>query len=219
MKKTFVLLAVLSLVLAFYGQPARANLLTNGSFENTTGFVENTGGYMSLDTGSTAITGWTVIQAETIWIGPAFKGYCSAFDGSYFLDLTGRHDSVPFGGVQQSINTVSGASYLLEFDLGSSASYGLPSSIIASAGSISQTFTSTNLSSNNVWEDFALPFMASSGITTISFTGSTGSAGSVYIGLDNVTVSAVPIPPGVWLLGAGLLPLAAYRRRKLASRT
>ena len=49
-----------------------------------------------------------------------------------------------------------------------------------------------------------------SGPTTISFT---GSQGAKYIGLDNVTVSSVPLPPAVLLLGSGLVGLGLLRRK------
>jgi hypothetical protein len=210
MKRFFLVLAVLSLAVFIYGQPARADLVVNGSFENPNGFVANADGAMSLPAGSATMTGWTVINAELAWIGPTASWEFSASNGSYFLDLTGYHDSLPFTGVQQTIITNPGQSYLVKFDLGSSAPYGLPSAITAAADSTSQTFISTNSSSSNAWEHFSLPFIASSGTTTISFE---ASQGHWYVGLDNVTVSTVPIPPAVWLLGSGLLSLTAVRRR------
>lgn len=138
----------------------------------------------------------------------------TASDGDYWLDLTGRHDFIPFGGVQQTINTLSGQSYTLEFDLGSSTQYG-PSAITASAGSISETFIITNPSSTDAWDHFAMPFTANSEKTTISLTGiQVTDSQTIYIGLDNVTVTAVPLPPTILLLGASLLRLARYARRR-----
>lgn len=208
MKTVFVLL-VLTLAVVFYGQPAQAFLVTNGSFEDTTNFVANhpSDNTMTLPSGSTLLTGWTVISGEIAWIGPSNPFGLTASNGSYFLDLTG-YDTGPFGGVQQTISTVSGQ-YQLEFDLGSSNIYGIPSAITATAGSTSNIFTSTS-SSSNVWKHFTMPFTAS-GSTTISLTGSTGQH---YIGLDNVTVSAIPIPAAGWLLGSGLVGLGLLRFRR-----
>jgi hypothetical protein len=216
-KKTVFMLSVLSLMLLFYGQPAQADLVINGSFENTTGFVDTYGqDAMSLPNGSTTITGWTVINEEIAWIGPAHSLQIKASQGSYFLDLAGYHNYSPYGGVQQSVSTVLEHSYLLAFDLGSSIITLLPSAITATAGSTAQTFTSTNTSSSNAWEHFVLAFTATGPTTTISFIGY--QAGPLndgyYIGLDNITVSAAPLPPSVLLMGSGLLGLMSRRRHK-----
>jgi hypothetical protein len=211
-KKTIFILLVLSLAVVFYGQPAQAApLVTNGSFENGS-FSDNTGDdTMNLSVGSTAMTGWTVTDAKIAWIGPLNPFELSASEGSYFLDLTGYHDSTPYGGVaQQNISTLSGGQYKLEFDLGSSTKYVLPSAITASAGLNSHLFTST-LSSLNGWEHCIMFFTASGTSTTISLTGST--AGGQYIGLDNVSVSFVPLPSTVLLLGSGLVGLGLLRRK------
>jgi hypothetical protein len=204
-KAIFVMLA-LSLAVVFYGQPAQANLVVNGSFENTAGFVPNADDTMSLAVGSTTMTGWTVINDKIAWIGPSNPWGLTASAGNYFLDLTDYYDPSPYGGVRQTINTGSGQ-YQLEFDLGSSNNFGIPSAITATAGSTSQTFPSTS-SSNNVWKHCTMTFTAS-GPTTISLTGNTG---LYYIGLDNVTV--VPVPAAVWLLGTGLVGLVVRRRFK-----
>ncbi len=215
MKKFFLVLALFSLALAFYGQPAQANLLTNGSFEDTTGFVGDTNDTMILPMSSTTMTGWTVITAPIAWIGPTNPFGLTASNGSYFLDLTSYNDSSPFGGVQQSISTVSGQAYTLEFDLGSALGQGLPDAITATTGLISQTFTSTNTTSTNAWEHEIMTFTATSGTTLISLR---GVEGIHYIGLDNVSVSpvAVPLPGAVLLLGGGLLRLVCYRKKFLA---
>ncbi len=217
MKTVFVLL-VLALAVGFYGQPAQAIPLTpvinNGSFENTTGFVPDYRDSMELNGGSTTITGWLVTGRQVLWIGPTNPYGLTASNGSYFLDLTGDYAGSPYGGVEQTIVAVPGK-YTLEFDLGSSTTYGLPDAItVAITGSSPQTFTSTNPSSSNAWELEAMPFTVT-GIgpqyVTISLT---GSGGYNYIGLDNVKV--VPIPAAGWLLGSGLMGLGLLRFRRKA---
>jgi hypothetical protein len=205
--------AVTLMVLA---APAKANLVTNGSFENTTGFVSNGQDTMSLAIGSTTMTGWKVIGDFVAWIGPNNPFNLTASAGSYFLDLTDYQPGAPFGGVEQTISTVAGQSYQLSFDLGSSSQFVSTSGILASAGATSQSFSNT-LTGANQWQPFTLSFTANTALTTISLV---GQAGVSYIGLDNVSVEAtdgnngVPEPASLALLGIGLTALTAMRRRK-----
>jgi hypothetical protein len=191
---------------------ASAAIVTNGSFEDITNFVPDGNDTMSLGPGSNAMPGWTVVNGILAWIGPTnpFNGL-TAQNGGYFLDLTGYHDNVPYGGVSQSIATTVGGKYALTFWLGSSAQYGVPDSIAASAGSASGIFTSTDPTSNNAWQLETLLFTATGPSTLISLV---GNSGDHYIGLDNVAVEAVP-EPSTWammilgFLGVGIM---AYRR-------
>ena len=48
----------------------------------------------------------------------------------------------------------------------------------------------------------------------ISYASANGAGGEVWF--DNVSVSAVPVPAGVWLFGSGLIGLAGFARRKKA---
>ena len=212
--KTALFVLVLASALVLGGPPAQANLLVNGSFEDKTNFVPNGNDTMSLPVGSTAMTGWEVIAAEIAWIGPNNPFFLTAPNGDYFLDLIHSPVAVSFGGVTQTIATVSGQAYLLEFDLGNdkNQNHGLPSVILVSAGSTSQEFASTGLIEYNWWDHYVLPFTATGSTTTISFQG-LGDPGVLYIGLDNVTVSAVPLPPTALLLGSGLVGLGLWRRK------
>ncbi len=128
------------------------NLLTNGSFEDTTNFVNQGNDTMDLPVGSSLMPGWTVSGSHYVsWIGPTnpFLGL-TASDGSYFLDLTGYIFGAPFSGVSQTIPTQAGATYLLTFDLGSGPFWGLQDGLAVSAGSVvGSVFTSTNSGTQN----------------------------------------------------------------------
>lgn len=192
---------------------ASAALVTNGSFEDATHFSGDANDTMSLDPGSTAMTGWTVTNGTLAWIGPTNTFGLTAQDGGYFLDLTGYHDNTPYGGVTQTISTNSGTQYALSFYLGSSSQYGIPDSITATAGGASATFTSTNLTPNSTWELETLFFTATGSSTDISLV---GNSGDKYIGLDDVAVAAVP-EPSTWammILGFVGVGFMAYRRKQ-----
>ena len=55
----------------FVATAAHADLLTNGSFEDVTNFVNQGNDTDLLALGSTAMPGWTVVGSEALaWIGP-----------------------------------------------------------------------------------------------------------------------------------------------------
>ena len=204
---TFLGLAAALISLAA-AQPASAQIV-NGSFEQGT-FVNNGSGAESLGVGATVITGWTTTNAELAWITtPNSYGLTTPY-GSYFLDLTGYHDSSPYGGVTQSLATTNGASYHLSFSLGadqSNSSYAGPVGATASAGATSQSFTFTPGvdSAGNQWATFGFDFTATGTSTPVTITGIL-STGGQYIGLDNVSVTPnSPVPEVSMTVSLGLL--------------
>ena len=215
-----VLRRIFILGIALFGValPLHANLLQNGSFE-IGNFVPPSHDSMLLWPSATDITGWTVINGGLAWDGALNPYGLSASDGSFFLDLTGDHDNVPYGGVEQTIATTVGVQYQISLDLGTDPTYdsSVPVSIIVNAGSATTTFTSTPTVPNK-WDFFSFDFTATSSITTISLIGDL-SQPEEYIGLDNVTVEIVSVPePSTLALfsGSGLLALVGWRRSRKA---
>src|ERR1700757_4324074 len=87
---------------------AHANLLSNPSFESGS-FVNQGNDTMSLNPGSTAITGWTVVTDTTAWIGASNPFSLAASDGQFSPDPTNARLGPPLAGVSQTIATTPGA--------------------------------------------------------------------------------------------------------------
>ena len=211
---------ILALVmLCFVSSAAEAIPITNSSFE-TGVFVDDGNGTMVLPVDSTAITGWTVVTDQLAWIISPNPWGLSAQDGNGFLDLTAYPAGAPFGGVSQALSTSIGASYLLNYYLGAYTSRwgGPPVSILASAAGTSETCTVNTTSTESGWTLCSMNFTANSSSTTLSFF---GTAGSQYIGLDNISVQdlgtgnpPIPEPATILLFGSGLVAIGRRQLRK-----
>ena len=183
------------------------DLVINGSFENTEClFIPDGAGVKSLPAGSTNIPGWTVTTAELVWgINGNSYGPRSPF-GTFFLDLTGYHDTPPYAGVSQTLTTTPGQVYRLSFSLGADEdvfAYRGPVSVMAIAGAVSNVFTltPTNGATGNVWTNFALDFTATTNATLLTLVG-TAATGGAYLGLDNVSVIPLTAAPPELLITA-----------------
>lgn len=214
-----ILLLAVGLLTA--GSTLAANLVTNGGFENTAGFVDNGQNTMSLGAGSTTMTGWTVINDTIAWIGDPNPFGPSANEGVRFLDLTDYSTGAPFGGVRQTIVTQIGAVYDISFDVGA---FGGTSRVQFTAGSFIAPLASASSTSGSSWTTFNSSFTATGLTTTIDLLGMAASANGNYIGLDNVVVTlnhvANPVPEpetyAMMLAGLGLLGFVARRRKQKA---
>jgi hypothetical protein len=212
---------VAALCLLAATESANASLVLNGSFE-LGAFVDDGDNTMNLVVGSTALTDWNVTSGALAWIkngNPFGTPPLSASDGQYFLDLAGYHDNQPYGGVaaSTSIVTLIGQQYRVQFDLGSDSRYNTasPSVQVNVTGIPSATFTAGPIGQViNRWESFGLVFTATSANTTLSFAG-VGADNQAYVGLDNVSLIAVPEPTTMIAGALLLLPFGASLIRKL----
>lgn len=194
---------------------ANANLLTNGSFEE--GQFGNPS-YTRLFTGSTDITGWTVIGQDVDWIG----SYWVAADGTKSVDL----DGAGIGGIQQIFSTIAGYDYTVTFEMSGNPDGDRGNKQLAvSAGNISNlsfdynTLTWNNTRSDMKYIDRTFSFTALSASTTLSFQSIFPSNWGAVI--DNVVVTRsenpVPEPASLLLFGTGILGLFGYARKKRQS--
>lgn len=197
--------------------PASAvNLVVNGSFE-TGSYTWDSGGADSLGVGSTLSSGWKVVNAEVAAVSNSNIWGLSAADGTVFIDLTGYHDSTPYGGLEQSFNTSVGQQYQVQFSIGInnsvSSTVGPASVDLLVNGSNVGTFTNSSTGSGQQWAAQSYSFTATSASTTLDLIGSY-SAGGRSIGLDAVSVQAVPEPSSLILAAGSVLGLLGFRRRR-----
>lgn len=140
-------------------------------------------------------------------------------DGLQSVDLTGEGNQGTTNGIKQSVTTTPGSVYDLSFWLGhqysSAPGYTLgPSSMaVYIDGTLVGTYdNSLNTFEDVTWTPFSYKFTAASPSTVVAFLNNT-SAGNNYAGLDNVSLTSVPEPSSLILLGAGMTLLASRMTR------
>jgi len=235
MKRIISAVALASALALIATEAGAANLVNNGDFDNIGGvWTDNTGnGSNDFQTSEgVAIPEWSNVSgfANEFWVLTP-NGYsgltASPGNGSiYFVDLTGEANNQPFGGIEQTISTTAGDSYVLTFALGSATTWNLGnlagSALTASATGTSllasHLFTASTPTTVNQWQTETLSFTADSASTTIEFLGDSTNVNSKYIGLDDVAVSPVSgtVPEAsTWVMmvaGFASLGFAGYRR-------
>lgn len=194
--------------LTVVSQPAQAAAFTNGSFE----VGPEPGSFVLLPTGSTAIPGWTVLGHSIDYTGSIWE----VSDGARSLDLSGQGA----GGVEQTFDTILGASYQVLFDLagnpgGDPLEKGLT---VGATGNRTQVYsfdTSGKGFTNMGWQTFDYRFTATSTSTSLLFSSLVDTPYGPA--LDNVRVSSdgvTPVPTPALLSGLVGMAVATWRQRR-----
>jgi uncharacterized protein (TIGR03437 family) len=207
----------LALAIVLSTAAAKANLLTNGSFESPAIAV---GGVVNVNSGSATIPGWTVIgtASQTVAIvsgSYAPAGYSlPAEDGSQWLDLTGSGNQAATRGITQTVSTVQGKTYTLTFwvgnvsgpNIGTTSTAGLKINGVP-AGDYPNVTPGTTMN----WQQFTYSFIATQSSTTIEFDNLDPAADNSNA-LDNVDLeeggSALPLPVNLIVNGDFETPVA-----------
>ena len=198
---------------------ARANLITNGSFESGPA-IPGGQSYLTLSGGSTAITGWTVTGTTVDYIGPGWN----VSNGIRAVDLDGAFST---GGIQQTFATIAGDTYVVSFDLsGNPGAPGQAAGPVVKDVQVSvdaflqdYQFDTTGLTMSTLtWAPTSFSFTASGTSATLSFLSQSPAGNSWGALIDNVSVVAalnpIPEPASLGLFGLGLTAIYFSRRRK-----
>jgi hypothetical protein len=213
-------------ILSSLASPARADLVTNGSFETP---IVPVGGFTNFLSGSAGITGWTVVGPEVSIVSTNYAALGFTFpaeDGKQWLDLTGDlSNSVE--GVEQTIATTPGTIYNLSYFVGNQVNPGGPWGTSSTVdvlvnGTLIQIATNTMGAggTTQVWEQFSTSFLATSSLTTLEFLNG-DPANDNSNGLDNVVVTpgavvGAPEPSTLVLVVVAVCALGTIFRLKNA---
>ena len=201
---------------ALLAHSANANLLLNGSFESP---LVPPGGLTNFLGGSNLIDGWQVVGVDSAVTSSTFSQSGITFqaqDGQQWLDLTGFTSNSQSSGVTQTVSTVIGVPYKLDFFVGSATDgvlfYPATIDLGINGGNRIGFFNATAPNSALDWKPFSTSFYATSATTEITFYN--GSSSNNYLAaLDNVSLYAVPEPSEAIIALLGLVGIFCTRLR------
>jgi len=146
-------------------------------------------------------------------------------DGGTFVHALGPISGLPGEGIKQDISGLTiGATYQVNFEQSIARSNNVPQvnggfwEVVFGSETMQSTFMDNPaLGVAFGWLDQSLSFTAAATTQTISFRAVPDIVGNrIGLGLDGVSIFAVPVPAAVWLFGSGLLGLVGITRRKKA---
>ena len=175
----------------------QAATLVNGSFE--IGPNPNVGpGFITLGTGNSSITGWTVTAGSIDYIG----SYWMAQDGSRSIDLAGTS----LGTLTQTLtDTIVGQRYAVDFWVSKNPDGGAATrtgTFSAGGQNFNFSYAVPNSRTNMNWQLETFEFFASSTMTDLSFAADASAGCCFGPALDNVSIDAVP-EPATWAMMIG----------------
>lgn len=193
MRKNFLILSILIGVFLVQVPLANANVVFSDNFNSENGGV----GVLNY----TGFANWTVSGGAVDLIGNGFFDFFPA--NGLYVDLDGSQNNA---GIMTSILVAPGK-YIFSFDLAGSQR-GDTNTVNVSFGDYAEAITLAS----------SVPFTTYTktvNVTALSNTIVFDHAGGDNIGLllDNVSVSTVPLPSALVLLGSGLVGLMGLRRR------
>ena len=201
--------------------PAAADLVANGGFELGT-FSGGNSLAQQIQPGGSALSNWTVSGAPATWYASGWNNNpqqiaLSPRSGNFGINLA--DGSVNTVSLSETINLLPFQQYQLSFWVGNYSANNGPARLnvnITDGTSntifLSETAAAPITNESSTWVRFAFNFIADGTSNTINFSEVNGPS---YIGLDDVSVTAVP-EPATWammILGFAGIGFIAYRRK------
>lgn len=199
MRTTLALIALTTLT-AFAPAPAQALTVFSEDFE------------ASAQGGNVTPTGWTVTDGSVDVVYPGwFGGLC--LGSGKCVDLDGSTSNA--GVLSRSLTLTAGWTYTLSFDMAGNRRGAGSEAVTVNFGSASTVLSFANSSSTAPWQSYSLSFTPSAtGSYALTFANAGGDNQGAM--LDNISVTTVPEPASILMLGAGLLTIGALKRRRAA---
>jgi Protein of unknown function (DUF642) len=213
-----------------------ANLIRNGGFEDE---AFGDGSVRVISPGGNDLPGWTVHENPIDWYttgyepSPLIPIGVGPHSGSFAVNLCDGSvrtcdGSVRVGSVSQTIATLPFREYQLSYWVGNYSGNGGPARVLTTItdGTSNTIFEATTAApatdAPSTWEHFVFNFLTDGTSNTITFGETTDPThppliAPTYVGLDDVTVVAVP-ESSTWalaLLGLAGLGMVGIRRRAM----
>ena len=213
MKKKIAVLAV-SLLAA---SSAMANIVTNGSFEELSGFPLGNGSWGM----SSKLLGWTQKSGDSFEIQVATNyqtdatghnnSFNASYDGAHYLELNANR----LGTIAQTLTTVADQLYRLSFGYSGRSDSGTDRDSLLDVYWGGVKLNSIVAVPNSGWQTVDFVVRASGTSTELRFVSQGPSANPSYGSyLDGVTANAIPEPATLGLLLAGLGMIGFVTRRQ-----
>lgn len=205
----------------FSASSAMANMVTNGSFENLTGFSLGNGSWGL----SSTLLGWTKhgtdkfeIQLAKNYQTPAtgfYNAFNTSYDGAHYLELNANG----LGDISQTLTTVADQRYQLSFGYSGRSDSGTGNDSLLDVywGGTKINPVVVDLSPTSGWHTFNYLLHATEDSTELRFV-SRGPTRNASYGsyLDGIAVNAVaePATAGLMLAGLGMIGFTARRQKQ-----
>lgn len=217
MRKHLAFILASGLTAVVWSAGAAANLVKNGSFEA----LKGTGGqtlsgvyYEAVDPGTPRIKNWAVTgkagkSVDIVREGTVASAADWAYDGYYAIDMAGSPGPAK---ISQKINGADdGQAYLLSFWTSSNGS-ALTGALDVLWNNVSVLGSALFSPDQGTWLEHQFTVYGTAGVDKLKFQGLIG--GNAGVLLDNVSLTAVPLPPAIILFGSVLFGMAVIGRRR-----
>ncbi len=224
MKKQLAYVVATGLAAVVWSAGAAANLVNNGSFETLVGGQDLSGTYyeaVSPGLVSVRIDGWAVSSVSpgnSVDIVRDGTGASNpnaldwAYAGEYAIDMAGSPGPAS---ISQDIGAaVASQAYLLSFWTSSNGS-ALTGALDVLWNGVSVLGSALVSPAQGDWAQHQFTVYGTAGLDTLKFTDLKG--GNAGVLLDNVSLTAVPLPPAAILFGSVLFGFATMARKRRAS--